>query len=61
MEARLLGFVDHAHTPTPELFDDAVVRDGAANHGQECTSVIQASQRESIQVLRPETPTSTDD
>jgi hypothetical protein len=32
MEARVLGFIDHAHAATPEFLDDAVVRNGLANH-----------------------------
>jgi hypothetical protein len=28
---RVLGFVNHAHTATAELLDDAVVRDGLAD------------------------------
>jgi hypothetical protein len=29
----VLGFIYHTHTAATELLDDAVVRDGAANHG----------------------------
>ena len=32
VQARVLGFVDHAHATAAELFDDAVVRDGLADH-----------------------------
>jgi hypothetical protein len=32
---RVLRFIDHAHTAAPELLDDAVVRDGLANHLRE--------------------------
>src|ERR1700683_1994246 len=28
----VLSLVDHAHTPAAEFFDDAVVRDGLADH-----------------------------
>jgi hypothetical protein len=28
----VLRFVDHTHTPASELFKDAVMRDGLANH-----------------------------
>jgi hypothetical protein len=31
MEASILGLVYHAHAPTAELFDDAVIRDGLPN------------------------------
>ena len=31
----VLGLVDHAHTAAAQLLDDAVVRDGLANHGVE--------------------------
>jgi hypothetical protein len=31
----VLGLVDHAHTATTEFFDDAVVRDGLADHWRE--------------------------
>jgi hypothetical protein len=29
---RILGLVYHSHAPAPELLDDAVVRNGLANH-----------------------------
>src|SRR2546427_7003511 len=29
----VLGFIDHAHPPATQLLDDAVVRDGLADHG----------------------------
>jgi hypothetical protein len=32
---RVLRLIDHAHAPAPELLDDAVVRDGLADHGIE--------------------------
>ena len=32
-QARVFGFVDHTHTAAPELLDDAIVRDGLADHG----------------------------
>ena len=32
-QARVLGLVDNAHAATTELLDDAVVRDGAVDHG----------------------------
>jgi hypothetical protein len=35
--ARCLRLVDHAHAATTELFQDAVVRDGLANHGWSAT------------------------
>ena len=31
IEASVLRFIDHAHTATAEFFDDALMRDGAAN------------------------------
>ena len=33
MQSRVLGFVDHTHPATAELLDNAVVRDGLADHG----------------------------
>src|SRR6266571_1896626 len=33
MQARVLSLVDHTHTPSTEFLDDAVVRDGLADHG----------------------------
>src|SRR4029077_7722483 len=36
MQPRILGFVDHTHPTTAELLNDAVVRDGLADHAQEC-------------------------
>ncbi len=32
VEARVLSFVDNAHAAAPEFIDDAVVRDGMADH-----------------------------
>jgi hypothetical protein len=32
VESRVLGFIDHAHPAATEFFQDAVVRDGLANH-----------------------------
>jgi hypothetical protein len=32
METRVLSFVDNTHATTAELFDDAVMRDGLADH-----------------------------
>jgi hypothetical protein len=34
-QAGIFGPVDHTHPATPELLDDAVVRDGLADHGIE--------------------------
>jgi hypothetical protein len=34
VEPCVFGLVDHTHAATTELFDDAVVRDGLANHRQ---------------------------
>jgi hypothetical protein len=34
MEASVLGLVDDAHTATAELFNDAVMGDGLADHGE---------------------------
>ena len=36
MEQSVLGLVDHTHPAAAELLDDAVVRDGLANHAQGC-------------------------
>ena len=35
MQPRVLGFVDHTHPAAAQLLDDAVVRDGLANHWAE--------------------------
>jgi hypothetical protein len=32
MEGYVLSFIDHTHPAAAELFDDAVVRDGLADH-----------------------------
>ena len=32
MQPRVLSFIDHTHAATTELLDDAVVRDGLADH-----------------------------
>jgi len=32
MQPRVFGFIDHAHAPAAEFLDDAVVRDGFADH-----------------------------
>jgi hypothetical protein len=32
MQPCVLGFVDHTHAPATKFFDDAIVRDGLANH-----------------------------
>lgn len=32
MQLYVLGLVETAHTSTAELFDDAIVRDGLADH-----------------------------
>jgi hypothetical protein len=34
MQTRIFRFVDDAHPATAQLFDDAVVRDGLADHAQ---------------------------
>src|ERR1700746_1597351 len=38
----ILGFVDNAHTTSPDLFEDAVVRDGLANHVVDVITVAAA-------------------
>src|ERR1700747_1423941 len=37
MQPSVLSLVNDAHTPTTELLDDAVVRDGLADHGSPAT------------------------
>ena len=37
MELGVLGLVDHTHAAAAELFEDAVMRDGLANHGWSAT------------------------
>jgi hypothetical protein len=32
VQARVLGLVDHTHPTTAQFLDDAVVRDGVADH-----------------------------
>lgn len=34
-ELQVLGFVHHTHAAAPELLQDAIVRNGLANHGNE--------------------------
>ena len=36
MQPRVLGLVDHTHPAAAELLNDAVVRDGLADHAQAC-------------------------
>src|SRR6266849_26402 len=36
MQPRILGLVDNTHTASAELLDDAVVRNGLADHAQAC-------------------------
>src|ERR1019366_4150744 len=36
MKPPVLGFVDHPHAPAPEFLDNAVMRDGLADHWREC-------------------------
>ena len=33
VQASIFGFVNHTHATAAELLDDAVVRDGLADHG----------------------------
>jgi hypothetical protein len=35
-ELQVLGFVNYTHAPATKLLDDAIVRDGLADHAQEC-------------------------
>ena len=37
MQGYVLGLIDHAHATASELLDDAVVRDGLADHSRECS------------------------
>ena len=37
VELGVLGLVDHSHAAATEFFEDAVVRDGLANHGWSAT------------------------
>jgi len=34
-QLRILGLIHHTHAATAQLLDDAVVRDGLADHGRE--------------------------
>ena len=44
----VFGFVDNAHTPTTDLLDNAVMRDGPADHWRSMLLVVKpASQRKS--------------
>ena len=36
MQVDVLGLLDHTHPAAAQLLDDAVVRDGLANHAQAC-------------------------
>jgi hypothetical protein len=33
LQLEVFGFVDHTHPASPELLEDAIVRDGLADHG----------------------------
>ena len=35
-ESSVFRFINHAHAPAPKSFDDAVMRNGLADHGGEC-------------------------
>ena len=57
MEASVLGLVNHTHPAAAELLDDAVVRDGLADHcgnamacGQvsQCTGSLPERRKESL-------------
>ncbi len=39
-EPRVLGAIDHSHAAAAEFFDDAVVRDGLADHRRNSTSAV---------------------
>ena len=39
VQAGVFGFVDHAHAATAEFFENAVVRNGLANHGV-CAGIL---------------------
>ena len=50
MESDVLSLVNHSHDATTELFDDALVGDGLADHcwqvaGETCRLCLKASQR----------------
>ena len=47
-ELHVLGFVDHTHPAATQLLDDAVVRDGLADHLRECYGV-----RSGMSMYRP--------
>ena len=34
MQPGVLSFINHTHTASTELFNDAVMRNGLANHGR---------------------------
>ena len=35
MQRRVLGLIDHSHSPATQLLDDTVVRNGLADHWRE--------------------------
>src|SRR5436305_768674 len=35
-EVRVLGLINHAHAPHPQLREDAVMRDGTTDHSRSC-------------------------
>jgi hypothetical protein len=43
----VLSFIDHAHPSTAKLLDDAVVRDGLADHGAQGCNLRRAAKGES--------------
>ena len=44
VQCQVFGFVHHTHPAAAELFEDAIVRDGLADHDANLTSEILASQ-----------------
>ena len=44
MQPGVFGLINHAHSPTAEFFDDAVLSYGLANHCANLTWVKRASQ-----------------
>ena len=50
----VLGLIDHTHAAAAELLDDAVVRDGLADHLRECYGVRSGKSMYGLTARMPE-------
>ena len=53
-EFSVLGLVDHTHPAAAQLLDDAVVRDGLADHLRECYGVRSGKSMYGLTARTPE-------